>query len=233
MNDDFEKSMRPVSEALHKDDAGYRSSSNIHFLLYLAAVLIAALAIRAFLFEPIRVDGESMQNTLQNEERMIVEKIGYWFVQPKQGDIVIVRFPGESHEGKTYVKRVIAVGGQTIAVRRETLDDNSSHYYITIDGERLDESAYEANMLLDSNREYNEIQCVGRVLRQETVTDAYGAEHTESYYEYTVPQGYVFVMGDHRTNSSDSRIVGPVELCDVIGRVHGVIYPISSIRSVD
>ena len=203
------KQIRERAELLHKGQAGYSLSSNIYFLIYIVVVIICAFAIRSFLFSPIRVEGTSMQNTLQHNERMIVEKVSYWFTEPKQGDIVIVHFPNKG--AITYVKRIVAVAGQTIEIK-----SNDEGYYVEIDGERLDESAYEGTMLIDDFRVYPRIQ--------------YGDNG-----RYTVPEGYVFVMGDHRTNSKDSRFaeVGAIPLYDVIGRVHGVIYPFDAVRPVD
>ncbi len=87
-----EKAVAAKAEQLHKNDAGYKSNGNVHFLLYLVGLIIGVFAIRAFIFEPIRVDGESMWNTLRDNERCIAEKVSYWFTEPKQGDIVIVHY---------------------------------------------------------------------------------------------------------------------------------------------
>lgn len=213
----FRKYIDSAAERLHKAEPGYRSASNLSFFLYVLGVLIAALAIRAFLLEPVRVQGESMQNTLQHGERLIAEKVSFWFDPPEVGDIIITRFP--DREGAAFVKRIVAVGGQTVAVRDGFLSDGTHYRYVEVDGVPLDESAYRDTMLLDGGvNRYSYIECAGSVNG-----------------EFTVPEGYVFVMGDHRTNSSDSRVVGAIPLHYIIGRVHGVIVPVegTSIRLVD
>ena len=212
------KATRRVCEKLHEKEHGFKSASNIEFLIFLGGLLITLLAVRAFLFEPVRVDGESMLNTLYDGERCIVEKVGYWFNAPKAGDIVIVHFPERGSE--SFVKRVVAVGGQTIELESELEEDPATGVskavnYLVVDGVRVDESAYEATMLLDlpAYSPWNiSFEAAGR--------------------KYVVPEGCVFVMGDHRTNSHDSRAVGPIPLSSVVGRVHGVLFPVSHFRTV-
>ena len=209
------KGTQQASERIHAKDSGYRSASNIDFALFIAALLIALFAIRAFIFEPVRVDGTSMQNTLQDGERCVVEKVSYWFASPKAGDIVIVHFPDRGNE--SFVKRVIATGGQTIELKgslSRTIKGGAD-FEILIDGVPLDESAYRENMLIDP-----------------AVYSAWTIDCAGGSTIYTVPEGYVFVMGDHRTNSMDSRRVGPIPLHNVVGRVHGVLYPFDVMRPV-
>lgn len=206
------KYLSDLTELIHKGDAGYRSSSNWHFVIYLLGLLVGVLAVRAFIFEPIRVDGESMQNTLQDGERCVVEKVSYWFASPKQGDVVIVHYPNRG--SKTFVKRVIAVAGQTVEIRRNEGKGEGMRYTVYVDGEPLDETAYADTLNLDPPVVSTLIEYNGHIC--------------------TVPEGSVFVLGDHRTNSHDSRYseVGTIPLSEVIGRVRGVMYPISGIRPV-
>lgn len=97
--------------------------------------VIAALLIRTFLFTVVRVDGHSMDNTLANNDRLIVWRLGY---EPKQGDIVIFAPPIPENEGRNsfnriyWVKRVIATGGQHVEIDYQ---DNA----VYVDGVRLQE----------------------------------------------------------------------------------------------
>lgn len=75
-----------------------------------------AFVVRTFIFEPVRVDGTSMLNTLQNNEFMITTKFDYLFSDPERFDIVICNYPNTS-DGKYRVKRVVGLPGETIELR--------------------------------------------------------------------------------------------------------------------
>jgi signal peptidase I len=141
----------------------------------------------------VRVDGESMIPTLNDSERMMVNKLVYGFGDPQHGDIVVVRYPGYVED---CVKRVIAVEGDKIQVFAGA---------IYLNGEQLDESAY-----------WNDV--------------IYG-----DTAEVTVPEGHIFVMGDNRNDSKDSRnpSVGSLPLRQVVGRVEAVVWPPSRLNGVD
>jgi len=85
----------------------------ISWILTLGAAVIAALLIRTLIFEPIRVDGESMCDTLQNGEIMLVTKPEYLFGDPEFGDVIICKYPGRK---ENFVKRVMGVPGDEIMV---------------------------------------------------------------------------------------------------------------------
>lgn len=99
----------------------------LSWILTIGIAVVAALAIRTFLFEPIRVDGESMCDTLQNNEIMLVTKPEYLFGDPQHGDVVICKYPGRK---ENFVKRIMGVPGDVIEVRSNVVYRN---------GEALDE----------------------------------------------------------------------------------------------
>lgn len=189
-----------AAERLHKKHSCFNSMLNVGFLLTLAVAFIVAFALRQFVFEPTLVDGESMENYLMDRERVAVNKTAYWLHEPERGDIVICHYPDRTER---FVKRIIAFGGETITI---------SDGYVFIDGERLDESEYAGEW-------YGHIR---RLIS--TKGNVNGV--------YTVPEGYVFVMGDNRNLSKDSRSpeVGPIANEQILGKVVGVIWPISAIR---
>ncbi|MBQ3201769.1 MAG: signal peptidase I [Clostridia bacterium] len=196
MAEKIDKTLRAAllkdAEAIHAKDAPYKRAADKEFILWLVIVLALALAVRLFVFEPVRVVGDSMHDTLVNGERMLVEKVSYLFREPQRSDIIICFYP---HHTTSCVKRVIGIGGDTVAIRDGIL---------YLNGEKLDESAYWEDRI-DQDME-----------------------------EYIVPEGHVFVVGDNRNESSDSRsvLVGAIPLERVVGKVIGVVWPLDEARRV-
>ncbi len=152
----------------------------------IAAVL--ALLIRMFVFEPFYVDGPSMEPTLWNSERLIVAKFMYRFSEPRRGDIIVFRYP--RRPDTDFVKRVIAVGGETVEIRM------------------------------------GQVYVNGQPLQQNFETRTSLA----SYPKVEVPQGSVFVLGDNRSNSEDSRYFGFVPISNIKGKALLVYWPLSRVH---
>lgn len=156
----------------------------------LVGSVLVVVAIFTFGIRMLGVDGHSMLNTLQHDDRLlVVNPIFYHDYQ--YGDIVILRKNGV-FDNDPIVKRVIAVGGQTVDI-----DFDAGVVYV--DGEALEEN----------------------YIREPTYT----AEGTE--FPLTVPEGSIFVMGDNRNGSSDSRDyrLGTVDTRYVIGKAAFLIFP--------
>lgn len=170
---------------------GARFYRNADFIIFLLTYAIIAIAIRTFLFEPVRVDGESMLPTLQHGETMFVEKVSYMFGEPERGDIIICFYPGYR---ESCVKRVVGLPGETLTIL-------SGKVYI--DGQPLDESEYWGDVILSWDM------------------------------PFTVEEGTVFVMGDNRNASKDSRnsSVGCIPYDKILGKVRAVIWPVAGFRS--
>ena len=100
----------------------------ISWILTLGSAVIIALCIRGFIFEPVIVDGHSMQDTLQDRELMFVTKFDYIFGEPESGDVIICKYPNST---KNYVKRLIGLPGDTIEIVNHVVYRN---------GEALDET---------------------------------------------------------------------------------------------
>ena len=108
----------------------------LEWVLTIAVAIALALVIRTFVFEPVRVDGSSMINTLHHNEFMVVTKYDYLFDDPERFDVVVCYYPGGDH---TYrVKRVVGIPGDTVAMRNGVL---------YVNGEAVEESyiGYPAN----------------------------------------------------------------------------------------
>ena len=174
------------------DDKGKKKKNEAwEWTKSLLIALVLAFLIRQFFFAIFMVDGESMVPTLQNKERLIVNKIVYDLHKPEYGDILVFKYP--SDQTKDFIKRVIGLPGDKIEIR---------NYKVIRNGKELDEP--------------------------------YIAEPTAPNEQtYTVPDNTVFVMGDNRNYSKDSRDpqVGYVPLNLVIGRAEVVWWPLGNFRS--
>jgi signal peptidase I len=168
----------------------------------LAIAVILAAAIRYFLFAPIVVDGLSMMPTLHDQNRMIVNKLSYNIGEPERFDIVVFHAP----EQKDYIKRVIGLPGDHVEYRNDTL---------YINGEPVEERYLEG--------------------AKAEIIDApltFDFELEELWGQKMVPEGHLFVMGDNRRYSKDSRSIGFVSMEEVIGETSVVYWPISEFRFV-
>ena len=173
---------------------------------WIKALLIAfgiAVIIRYFLFTPIVVDGDSMMPTLEDGDRMIVNKIGYRIGDPKRFDIVVFHAP----EGKDYIKRVIGLPGDYIEYKDDQLYINGKPY----DEPYLDQYKSE--------------------LTEGTLTQDFTLQDVDPTLE-VIPEGYVFVMGDNRRYSKDSRHIGIVSEDKIIGSTSIVFWPFDEIKIV-
>ncbi|MDJ0333348.1 signal peptidase I [Planococcus sp. S3-L1] len=168
------------------------------------ALAVAGL-IRFFLFAPVVVDGESMMPTLENEDRMLVNKIGYFIGEPERSDIVVFH----ATKDKDYIKRVIGVPGDYVAYENDQL---------YINGEA------QAEPYLSSLKEqYN--------LGSGTLTEDFTLAGLTELDK--IPKGYVFVLGDNRRNSTDSRIIGLVPITNITGSTNYVFWPLNEMGFVE
>jgi signal peptidase I len=156
----------------------------------LASAAVYATLIVTFGFQVARVEGMSMAPTLQDQDRLIVNKLAYRLHDPQVGDIVMLYYPLKPD--RSFVKRVIAEEGDNVRI---------------VDG---------------------------RVYRNEVpLDDSFVPPEYRSHDDWgpqVVPEGYYFVMGDHRNNSSDSRHWGFVPKKYIIGKVQLRWWPLAHAR---
>ncbi|MFF4572514.1 signal peptidase I [Streptomyces sp. NPDC001410] len=194
--------------------------------ILIGIALVLALLIKTFLVQAFSIPSDSMQNTLQQGDRVLVDKLTPWFgSEPERGEVVVFHDPdnwlaGEpapnpnavqkvlswiglmpSAEEKDLIKRVIGVGGDTIQCKGTGP--------LTVNGKALNEPyVYPGNTPCSQ--------------------DDQGGQ-----FKVTVPKGYIWVMGDHRQNSRDSRYNqsdknhGMVPVDKVVGRAIVKAWPIN------
>lgn len=164
--------------------------------------VILAFLIRTYIFAPIVVDGESMMPTLVDHERIILNKFGTSVESIHRFDVVVFHATPE----RDYIKRVIGLPGDHIEYKEDALYINGKKY----DEPYLDK--YKAQ--LDG----------GFLTSDFTLEEVTGSK--------TVPKGELFVMGDNRQNSLDSREIGTISEDKIVGKANFVYWPASKIKFV-
>jgi signal peptidase I len=195
-------------------------------ILILFAFAIAVV-IKTFLVQAFFIPSESMLPTLQIGDRVLVEKVSYRFGEPDRGQVVVFARSvfGEAPDEpwltdarnflrellglptgleEDYIKRIVAVEGDVLAY-------SGKPRRLTIDGQRVEEPYVQGGRDLGSNP-LTERQC--KSLRMEAVDGG-----------CRVPAGKVFVMGDNRSNSEDSRVIGPIAKDKIVGHAFVVLWP--------
>ena len=181
------------------DDEAETGSSAIRSIVEWIVVIVGALAmallLRAVLFQAFWIPSESMEPTLQRDDRVLVNRLSYRLHDVNRGDVVVFsRPPGEPDGGiRDLIKRVVALEGETIEAR-----DGQ----ISIDGQLLLESYV-----------------------------AEGAPIPD-FGPIVVPEDHVFVMGDNRNNSRDSRFFSAIDEDSIVGRAFVLFWPLDRIGAL-
>lgn len=160
----------------------------IEWVITISVSLVIALLFHNYVYAQTKVHNVSMQNTLVEDERLVIDKWSYYFSEPKRGNIVIINGP---EYPARIVKRVIALPGEQIEIHDGL---------VYINGEQLREPYIKG------------------------ITLAGQADFT-----FVVPEDKVFVMGDNREHSEDSRSFGPVALDSIEGKAVLRIWPFDRI----
>ena len=186
----------------------------------IGAVLLASF-IRVVLFEAFEIEGPSMEPTLLNGDRVVVAKFMYGLFlpfahqaslrwgQPKAGDVVIVKSPADEID---IVKRVIGVPGDRIEMRNDVLYRNGKALSQLNIGPCLDADDRRIN-------DYGRCEWNREDLGRGPYYTSHSVDSSPSIlHGMKVPEGHVFILGDHRDRSNDSRFFGPVHIARVKGR---------------
>lgn len=162
-------------------------------VVMVAAAFGLAMLIQAFVVKPYVVPTGSMIPTIQLNDRVLCDRITYRFRPPRVGDIVVFRNPMPG--SIPLVKRVVAVGGQTVEMKNG---------YLYLDGVKQEEP------YIDPARR-------GTYTSPEAIR---------------VPEGKLWMMGDNRVESGDSRVFGPIPVSDVLGRAFFIYWPPSHLGAL-
>ena len=155
--------------------------------------IVLAIFIRTFFVQAFKIPTGSMRDTLLEGDRILVNKLIYRFKEPERGDIIVFRYPLDP--SRDFIKRLIAVGGETVEIR---------NYDVYIDGSLLTEPHF-----IRQNRYYN---------RNDWPFGKVGQR-------IEVPEDHYFVLGDNSKHSSDSRFWGFVPKEEVRGKAFFIYWP--------
>lgn len=182
---------------------GFRSTV-VEWATVAIGALVIAMLVRTFLVQAFSIPSESMEPTLNRGDRLLVDKISYRFGDVQRGDIVVFDSPKGQLVGtnEPLIKRVVGLEGETIGL----IDG-----IVAVDGNDLREPYLNPNTL---------------TFPQGPIP---GCVDGGSLTQCTVAKGYIFVLGDNRPSSRDSRFFGPVETESIIGRAWLKYWPIGDV----
>ena len=216
MNDaEAEAFARAVQGGAEKPKKDWKKEA-LDWVMSIAAALLIVFVIRNFLFQIIRVDGDSMYDTLLNNERLFVTVLDVKLNGVERDDIVICHYPNRGNTN--FVKRAVGVPGDT--VYRE---NGVTH------------------IVYETTDENGETQIVDEAL-DENYAQYFVNGSSSDYEAYTLGEDEYFVVGDNRYNSHDSRDwndsdpssdVGPITGDMLVGKVRCVLFPFSNFRTFD
>ena len=182
---------RPASDDPADDKKPSAVRNVVEWVVTLAGALVVALLVQAFLFQPFFIPSASMEPTLHIHDRVLVNKLSYRLHEVHRGDIVVFeRSNDDPGTIRDLIKRVVAVEGDTIESRGDTLYVND---------QPVDEP-------------YRRSSSLGTQVSR-----------------MTLAEDQVFVMGDNRTDSTDSRVFGPIAEDRIVGRAFVKFWPLGDL----
>ena len=200
---------KPGSDASKETEEDEKNETNWgkelrDWIVAIGIAVVLALVIRNYVFTLVKVQGQSMEPTLHNADRLYVNRFLY---TPKKGDVII--FVPESDPNRPYVKRVIATAGDSVYIDFKTGN-------VFVNGQLLDEP-----YIKEKTR--NNGSYIMSLMQQGN----YGPDAP-----IVIQEGHIFVMGDNRNNSKDSRELGQVPLDEVLGGAVFRFWPLDHLGSV-
>lgn len=169
--------------------------------------LVLAVVVKTFLFQAFYIPSGSMRETLEVNDRVMVNKLSYRFGEVKRGQIVVFEQDHGDEPDENLFQALVRNLAESIGVA--TPEADLIKRVIGLPGDTIE--------IRDNQVFVNELAISEPYLQPNTRMGDYGPT--------TVPEGHYFVMGDNRGSSQDSRVIGPVEEDRLIGRAFVIIWP--------
>lgn len=214
--------------------------NTVYFAGFVASIVMF------FFIQAFKIPSESMQDTLLVGDHLFVNKAAYGFRIPftnirfgelspiKKGDIIVFQFPakdrkqincGESQYGRDFVKRVIALPGDTVEMKKGEL---------FVNGEKILPQGYERyeNVARIPYQPEEDLELYQKVWENHQLDNYYGMYLRDNFGPVKVPENHYFGMGDNRDNSCDSRFWGPIPRENIKGKAWFIHWPFNRIRII-
>ena len=208
-DEDESINLHDTTEAINEEGSAKSVKKAIEWLAVIVGALLVAFLIKAFLMQAYYIPSSSMTPALQVGDRVLVNKLSYEFGEVSRGDLVVFKRTEVDTGNKTdLIKRVIATEG-------ELLEISGGEIFITEKGGK------DRKLLVEP------------YLAEGVTTQGFAFEGLCPESEANtclVPENFIFVMGDNRSGSRDSRYFGPVDIDDIVGRAFIRIWPLGSLK---
>ena len=208
-DEDESVNLHDAPQANNEDGSARSVKKAIEWLVVIVGALLVAFLIKTFLMQAYYIPSSSMTPALQVGDRVLVNKLSYEFGEVSRGDLVVFKRTEANTGNKTdLIKRVIATEG-------EVLEISGGEIFITEKGGK------DRKLLVEP------------YLAEGVITQGFAFEGLCPESEANtclIPENFIFVMGDNRSGSRDSRYFGPVNTDDIVGRAFIRIWPLGSLK---
>jgi len=176
----------------------------------LLAALVVAVLIKTFIIQPFYIPSVSMTHTLEVNDRVMVSKLSYQFGDIQRGDVVV--FETGPHQDLSAPEAVVRAVLDALGIRSSTNEDLIKRV-IALGGDTIEIAE-------------NHVLVNGQAIDEPYLNDA---SMMADMPERTIPEGQIWVMGDNRNESSDSRVFGAIDVDEVVGEAVVRIWPVDRI----